>query len=242
VAIFYILNRETIDFMPIQDNRTPEGTGDHGPTGKGNYTVGEGQCVESIAAAHGFFWETIWNLTENAGLKQTRKDPNTLLPGDRIFIPEKREKAEPIATEKRHRFKRKGVPSFLSIYVLQFGEPVANRRYIANIDGELRNGTTDDKGLVKEPVLPGARRCTLTVGEGDDELILELTIGGLDPVSEISGVQKRLDNLGYKCRVTGKMDDQTGAAIKTFQKDHNLEMTGNPDNASRQALLDHHKG
>src|SRR4051812_15991652 len=53
-----------------------------------DYTVGENESVHSIAYENGFTWQTLWNHGKNAQLKQKRQDPDTLLAGDILHIPD----------------------------------------------------------------------------------------------------------------------------------------------------------
>jgi hypothetical protein len=87
-----------------------------------DYTVRSGDCMSSLAFDRGFIWETLWNHPKNADLKSKRRDPNILLEGDVVWIPDLTLKHEPRATEKRHRFKLKGTPAKLRLRILE--EPV----------------------------------------------------------------------------------------------------------------------
>src|SRR6185503_19739164 len=72
------------------------------------YTVKQGDHLMKIAERFGFStYETIWNRPENAELKNKRDSPNLLLPGDRLFIPDKDDKTVDAATGRLHRFKLK---------------------------------------------------------------------------------------------------------------------------------------
>lgn len=200
------------------------------------YTVKQGDCISSIAFKYGFFPDTIWNDSKNSKLKQDRKDPNVLLPGDEVYIRDKEEKEESCASEKKHRFKRKGVPERLRIQFMDEEEkPRANEAYILEIDGDLSEGKTDKDGKVEIWIPPNAKEGRITFRDSGEEYELEL--GELDPVTEITGVQARLSNLGfYEGEIDGKMSEELENAIRDFQDNKDLDPTGKLDESFRQKL------
>lgn len=88
-----------------------------------DYPARLGDCISSIAYEHGFFWETLWNHPQNAELKSDRKEPNVLKEGDIVYIPDLTLKEESGASEKRHRFKLKGVPAKLRLRIMEEPKP-----------------------------------------------------------------------------------------------------------------------
>ena len=205
------------------------------------YIVKQGDCISSIAFKYGFFPDTIWNDSKNSKLKQDRKDPNVLLPGDVVYIPDKEEKEESCASEKKHRFKRKGVPEKLIIQFRCDGEPRANETYVLDIDGELSEGKTDKNGKVEIPIPPDAKKGNITFRDTGDKY--NLNLGHLDPITETSGVQKRLRNLGfYDGPVDGKMSEKLEQAIHAFQEKNNLEPTGTLDENTRSKIEEAYGG
>ena len=209
------------------------------PVGSGDYEVQQGDCVASIALETGHFWEKLWNLSENKEVKDARQDPNALLPGDRIHVPEIEEGTESGATEERHRFRRKGVPSKLRVRCMRFDEPLADRPYRLDIDGELFTGETDGEGMVEHPVPPNAKKGFLIVTKEDEEYRYEFDLGTLDPIDTTTGIKARLANLGFDPGPIDKDDTETyRAALRRFQEEHELEVTGDPDEATRDKLAD----
>lgn len=190
------------------------------------HTASSGESVTSIAESYGFFWQTVWDHDKNAELKQKRKTPNVIAPGDEVFIPPKQKKEESRATEAKHTFKRKGVPAMLRIQLLELDEPRANEPYILEIDGQLISGETDGDGIIEQPISPKARGGILKLPNSGEEW--PIRIGHLDPVDTPQGVQQRLNNLGFDAGdETGDLTaSATVEALKRFQAKHGLEATG----------------
>jgi hypothetical protein len=212
-------------------------SGSQGSVGEGNYEVQQGDCIESIAYEHGLFWETVWNHSDNLSLKNARKDPNVLREGDRVFIPDLRPKQEPGATDRRHKFKRKGVPSKLQIQLFDDQDkPRANVDYILSIDGRLSRGKTTPDGWVRIPISPNAQAGALTLEERGMQQRIDLSLGHVDPINTLSGVQHRLNNLGFACGQEDSLDEPTEIAIRQFQAKHKLQETGQLDNMTRAKL------
>jgi type VI protein secretion system component Hcp len=221
--------------------QTSDVPADGGPVGAGEYIVEQGECVSSIAKDTGHFWQTLWDEPTNAELRKIRKDPNVLLPGDRVYVPPLQQKMEAGQTEMRHRFRLKSQPEMLRIRVLRDGKPRKNQPYTLDVDGKVRNGTTDADGKVECPILPNARRAVLQVGSGLDVEEHEFELGAIDPITETSGVQGRLNNLGFDCgAVDGKWGPQSERALRKFQALYGLPESGVPDEATREQLQSTH--
>lgn len=211
----------------------------------GKYRVEQGDCISSIVQEHGLFWEEIWNHPGNTELRRKRKDPNLLLPGDMVFLPDKEVKEVPASVETRHRFRRKGVPAYLRLRLVDTEEePRRNLRYVLNIDGNLHSGTTDEQGHIDQTIAPNARKAILTIiaeDEGAENEEYEILLGHVDPISEASGVDQRLRNLGYLVNSPDEDPDEARRqALMAFQARRQSEQTGECDDATRQQLENFH--
>jgi hypothetical protein len=99
------------------------------------------------------------------------------------------------------------------------------------------SGRTDAHGMLEAPIPASATRGTLVLGEGEHREEIALALGGLPPVATIAGVHARLANLGY--HPGAPSDELTPAlslALRTFQRDHELDESGEPNAATEDAL------
>ena len=198
------------------------------------YEVQQGDTIASIAAEFGLFPDTVWNHPDNSELKSKRKDPHVLMPGDVVHIPDLRIKEFNKPAGSRHRFRRKGVPKFLELRLLDEGEPMKELEYRIEIDGQTSNGKTNADGLLKHPIALNAQRAKLSLSGGME---YQIELGQLDPVEEPSGIQKRLRNLGYyNGALDSSLNEAAKAGLKRFQISQGLEPTGTADEETKNRL------
>jgi hypothetical protein len=208
-----------------------------------HYTVQQGDCISSIAYEHGLLPDMIWFYAENAELKRKRKDPNVLMAGDVVVIPDMEIKEVSKPTEQRHQFVLKGVPAVLRLQLLDGNHhPRANMAYKIVVEGVASTGSTDDQGMVIHGIPPDAQWGVLEVKAGKKTERYELRLGQVDPHDELQGVQQRLRNLGYPVGApSGRMDEPTRTALRIFQAQHQLQSTGEPDTATLNKLREVHR-
>jgi len=205
------------------------------------HVVEQDESVESIGARARRLPKTIWDAPENKELRDKRKDPNVLMPGDRLFLPQIEAETFSIPTGGSQAFVLDQPDSRLQLQLVDGTEPRANKPYVLRVDGKELRGSTDGDGKLDCPVPVLARMAELTVGEGDEVVTYELELRGLDPVTEPTGLQARLANLGYDAGpVDGEAGLRTRAALAAFQKDQGLEPTGELDASTRSKLEEKH--
>ncbi|HYC89449.1 MAG TPA: peptidoglycan-binding protein [Thermoanaerobaculia bacterium] len=199
------------------------------------HVVAAGECIASIGYRYGFFPATLWDLPQNAKLKELRGDGNVLQPGDEVVVPELRPKWLPAATGKRHRFRWRGVPTVLKLRLLRVGKPRPKVPYRLEVDGRtIAEGTTDDDGRLEEFIPPNAKKGRLVVDEVE---MIELQLGSLQPVTTDAGVRGRLANLRYLDDVAAG-EEAVMLALIQFQRAAGLDATGVLDDTTRKKLTE----
>jgi hypothetical protein len=204
--------------------------------------------MASISAQYGFAqWETIWNHPKNAAIKEKRKNPNVLAPGDQIFVPDPTPGSFACATGRRHTFQVKRAKTRLRLQLVDgSGQPYANAAYTIEVGkggkpSIKRQGTTPGNGVVDVLVPPDTTSGKVTlVPEGsppEEAIEWQLNLGHLDPVQEQSGARARLDNLFPRVPGLNVAEDaRRKALLLAFQELHGLPETGELDDATSQKL------
>ena len=201
-----------------------------------HHTVKQGEHLSRIAKHYGFSdYRTIWDHPDNAELKRKRGNPNVIFPDDRLFIPDRHDKEEPRPTDQRHRFRLARKPLKLRLVLEDFTErPVANATCELHVENQTDRLVTDGRGRMERDITPDAEGGALVVKDPRGlfgALSIEIRVGHLDPVDEVSGQKARLNNLGYLAGpFDGRSDRENDmmflSAIEEFQCDHGLLVDG----------------
>jgi N-acetylmuramoyl-L-alanine amidase len=211
-----------------------------------SHTVEKGECFTSIARQYGFAdYHTLYDHPQNAPLKKKRPNPNMLLPGDEVFVPEHQPKDIPIPTDQPKTFVVKVPEAKLRVVVKDDQDkPASGKKY--KLGGQMsKEGTTDGSGMIEIDVTPDVDSLELSVWmkpDPDPPRMFRLFVGQLGPIEEVAGVQARLANLGlYRGKVDGNVKS-IERALLFFQKQNKLKETGEIDDATRRKLAEVHDG
>jgi hypothetical protein len=207
------------------------------------HVVAQGECFHSLAERYGFAdGATLAGDSGNADLCRNRDVLGILRPGDVVEIPERTSASHACAAGKTHAFEKKGKPPIVKIKLLdRKSQPRAGLSYELAFGDIVKHGSTDGDGVLKEKIPPRAEVARLTLIEGSQRVIVELQIGGIDPIDDDAGSHQRLANLGYDDGSTpGVWTHEKRALLRAFQKAAGLETTGELDANTRDALKQKH--
>lgn len=200
------------------------------------HVVQQGETLVGLAARYGFAPRMLWEHPLNAELRARRQRMDVLYPGDPVTLPDLVMKQVTVQTGRTHVFTRKGVPAVFRLVLRQGGRPRVNVAYRIEVDRVVIEGITGEDGLIEARVPPNATEGKLFLEDRDTPLTLRL--GHMDPRDTVSGVRKRLSNLGFPVPST---DDTTSEpwrrTLTGFQERAGLPRTGTLDDATRQALV-----
>ena len=210
------------------------------------HTVQQGECLSRIAQAYGFRdYTAIYNHPDNGSLRNKRPNPNILLPGDQVLIPDKAPSEHAVPTGRAHRFVVKSPRRKLNlIFQDDTGEPLAEVAYRLTAAQFQRDGKTEVDGSIRL-ALPA------DVDWVDVEMFStkrRFHIGRLDPhwdtasdAAVISGIQARLRNLGYDAGpADGLLGPRTRRAIRLYEQQNDMTVTGEPGKVVASKLASDH--
>lgn len=203
-----------------------------------------GECAQSIAARHKHLWQTIWLHPCNKALRDRAVNESVLAPGDRVFVPTIESQSFSRASERRHLFRRQGIPSYVHVRLLDAtGSPRAGESYTLSLaGGATMRGEVNGDGWISEPIDPSEPWAELTLADKTGKTdVFRLNFGALDPIYKVGGVQSRLRNLGFEIDPhETEVGPSTCAALATFQRGAGLRESGRPDRETLDLLVKFH--
>ena len=206
-----------------------------------------GECLVRVAWHYLLECKTVSDHPDNQELVSKRKDPDMLFPGDKVTIPDQKPKSWVLETGKQHRLVVPVPKKELRLVVRdESDEPMANQAYDLHLEGvrpekQDRSGTTDGQGMLREKLPLACQSGVLKIAGWQ----VRLRLGYLHPLpadenDPLSGVESRLRSLGYAAGQSPKPSVRAGRAVAPdtkvalalFQTDAELDVTGEPDDAT----------
>lgn len=122
-------------------------------------------------------------------------------------------------------------------------EPYKNKHYQLRAEGERFEGVTGGDGSVEHDIPESTKTAVLTVWIDEyptgRKREYAMVLAETPPIDTMAGVKVRLKNLGYYHGAvdTEELDPAAVAALKEFQRDHELVPNGEPDDPTKAALV-----
>ena len=189
----------------------------------GIHVVAPGDTISSVAAQYGITeWEErVYNAPENSQLKLARPNPNTLVPGDEIFIPELAKKTEARPTDAWHDFHITGNKRFLRLKLQNADDTaVADEPYRIEPKSSFRGRfvqqgqATSPEGVIEEQIPHTMSEAELILTNLN--MVIRLKIGHLLPLPMQEAVKNTAadvlgDAVGGALGELGGIGDAAGA-------------------------------
>ncbi|MFO0618032.1 MAG: peptidoglycan-binding domain-containing protein [Polyangiaceae bacterium] len=203
------------------------------------YIVRQGDYLDGLAYRAGASPKDVWQHAKNKELTKKRDSGDQLAPGDVIYLPDNPK--TPIQFSKTSSVQLTAdIPRRdITVHFETAEGPVANQPYLV----EPSPRGQDPKS---PPQSGGDGKVTLSVTVIQREVTVHFTqlqkkytllIGAMDPVTERSGVQKRLENLAFLTPNLRASDATLARALRAFQRAVGIEPTGEADESTRKKLV-----
>lgn len=207
--------------------------------------VKQGESLASIAAQYKISdWEKIYSHEANARFKEIRQNPDCIYPGDLLYIPDTEPTIYQFSTNQKHVVKVNVAKQKLSLQLKKaIDEDLQSVKYEIQFGGQTIKGECTDGKIEEEvPVSQGKGILKIWPDSSAPDFSIEypLALGHLNPEDEISGLQARLQNLGYyQHAIDDDFGEFSAEALRDFQIDHGLDPTGKLDQDTKDQLANY---
>lgn len=201
------------------------------------YIVRQGDYVAKIAAQTGCSEDEIWEHPKNDPLREGGRTKDVLHPGDVLYLPDEPVRARAVNLQRDNRHDATVPNVTVRLIFRSDGRPRENQAYRVLDLGAPIEGHTDEQGALsfEAPVLARFARVVFI----EPFALYHVGIGYVDPMTESSGLARRLQQLGYLPLEASPEDvsgEDTRDLLKQFQCDQSLADTGEADNDTQGRL------
>jgi hypothetical protein len=210
------------------------------------HLVKQGEYLSRLAAERGFDAVEVWAHPDNAALRERRRSPEVLAPGDVVFLPAPAERRHRVELGGANRFKAPMPRIPIKVRLVERGEALSREPcLVEGLGPEEVALFADAEGVVSFDIPPHLEHVTLVLPARDRRV--HVRVGHLDPLETPSGLAQRLENLGFlspgwQGLPEDARETRVRSALRRFQTSRSLPSTGALDDASRRALGDAHRG
>lgn len=222
------------------------------------YLVRQGDYMTKLALRFGFDALAVWASPRNRALREKRRSPELLAPGDIVYLPDSRREGLPLQSAVTNRYRARVPTVRLRVALRTPAEALANEPFVVEgLHGPLLalgggaqkpalgrcsiryEGASDGEGVATFEVPITIDRVWLSLpGRG---LRIQVRPGHLDPENEPSGLRQRLVHLGFLSPGVEQLTEEERSALIAdallrFQRSRGLQPTGLADDATVNEL------
>lgn len=207
------------------------------------HIVAQGETMTRLSARQGFDAREVWEDGRNRELRERRESPDVLLPGDVVYLPRTSPPRRAVSSAQVNRFTARRPAQPVALRLLAEGETLRDASCEVDLPGGAVEARTDGDGVLRFDVPTSVERVTVRVLDRD--ATIEVLVGHLDPLSTMSGVAGRLENLGllasdWRGASGARRAAMVRAGLEAFQRARGIADTGELDEPTRTALVDAH--
>ncbi len=198
------------------------------------HTIEANDCISTLARRYGFHWRDLWEHPDNESLRERRGDPNLLLPGDTLTVPDPVARRQSLPTRRQHKLVVRNRLVVLRLRLQDNGEALAGS-YRLEVAGRTLEGELDGDGQLEQMVPAAATRAVLILTDRGERI--DLWLGDLDPPDSPSGAIERLVNLGLIAdQGVRELSPEIEQVLRLIQREEGLSVTGELDADTGEAL------
>lgn len=212
------------------------------------HTVKSGESLSVIAQQYGFrSWKAIYDHPSNSEFRQKRPNPNLIMAGDKISIPEKTSKTVEAETGKEHTYKAasgKQKIEFMVTFIDSLNSTDAVPELTATLvlpDGTKGDHNADSKGtiLLAEPDISSGKVDVVNIWDAREPAIIRY---GKHATSGLSTNQSNVIRLPDKRKIINRIASKHGIKRRSAWGTKTVDYLTMDEDWDYTTVVIHHSG